>query len=80
MTTWNILYYLHNYPISISLSGTLAAKQLVVDKIHKIFSGPYFSIVYWIKASFVLNSSPSTIFSIIKGSKLAVKIHFKHVF
>jgi len=35
-----MLYFLHKLPISNNLSGVRAAKQLVVDKTHKIFFSP----------------------------------------
>ena len=51
------------------LSGTLGAKQLVVVKMHTMFSLPNSLTFFSISETSVLNSSPSKTFSMITGIK-----------
>lgn len=55
------------YRTSSYLSGTLGAKQLVVDMIQAIFSGLNSWILPLMPPKSVLNSSPSKTFSITTG-------------
>ena len=64
--------FLHISDTSTTLSGTLGAKQLVVVKIHRIYSGPKDYIYSSIDWMFVVTISPSVIFSITMGIRLAV--------
>ena len=54
------------------LSGTLGAKQLVVDKTHKIFSGFNSSIFYNNTSMLVVTIGLPSILGITIGIKLAV--------
>lgn len=58
MIIWNKLVDLAISAIFSTLSGTLGAKQLVVDSIHKILSMPSLSIYSFMPSIFVYISSP----------------------
>ena len=66
--------------ISITLSGVRGAKQLVVLKMQRTFSGVTLSIAALISARLVTSYSPSTTGWITKGFRFAVNILLRHVF
>ena len=80
LTTWNKLFCLQIFASSGILSGTLGAKQLVVDKIHKIFSAFNSSIFYNNTCILVVTIGLPSTLGITIGIKLAVYIHFRQVF
>ena len=80
LITWNKLFCLQIFANSGILSGTLGAKQLVVDKTHKILSAFNSSIFYNNIFKLVVTIGLPSILGITIGIKFAVEIHFKHVF